>query len=180
LKEFPSYRAPAWLPGGHAQTIWPIVRKGAPPAYRRERWETPDGDFIDVDWLAAPHDAGAPLVVLFHGLEGSSGGQWFVEPRLAHRFRPGHSFGQYRANVEIGQVALDAGGELRFGDRQAREQAPQCRVFEQFRRGRQTAIAHRSLAPQRERGNEQLAQGNDAVGPGLHRSNRAEACAERV
>ncbi len=72
MKEFPSYRAPAWLPGGHAQTIWPIVRKGAPPAYRRERWETPDGDFIDVDWLAAPHDAGAPLVVLFHGLEGSS------------------------------------------------------------------------------------------------------------
>lgn len=66
------YRAPAWLPGGHAQTIWPVVRKPAPPAYRRERWETPDGDFIDVDWLAAPHDADAPLVVLFHGLEGGS------------------------------------------------------------------------------------------------------------
>ena len=66
------YRAPAWLPGGHAQTIWPIVRKGAPPSYRRERWDTPDGDFIDVDWLATPEEAGAPLVVLFHGLEGSS------------------------------------------------------------------------------------------------------------
>ena len=66
------YRAPAWLPGGHAQTIWPIVRKGAPPSYRRERWDTPDGDFIDVDWLAAAEEAGAPLVVLFHGLEGSS------------------------------------------------------------------------------------------------------------
>lgn len=66
------YRAPAWLPGGHAQTIWPILRKDAPPPYRRERWETPDGDFIDVDWLAAPEAADAPLVVLFHGLEGSS------------------------------------------------------------------------------------------------------------
>lgn len=66
------YRAPAWLPGGHAQTIWPILRKGAPPAYRRERWDAPDGDFIDVDWLATPEAAGAPLVVLFHGLEGSS------------------------------------------------------------------------------------------------------------
>ncbi len=66
------YRAPAWLPGGHAQTIWPVVRKPAPPPYRRERWDTLDGDFIDVDWLAAPHDADAPLVVLFHGLEGSS------------------------------------------------------------------------------------------------------------
>jgi predicted alpha/beta-fold hydrolase len=44
----------------------------APPRYRRERWETPDGDFIDVDWLAMPQAADAPLVVLFHGLEGSS------------------------------------------------------------------------------------------------------------
>ncbi len=66
------YRAPAWLPGGHAQTIWPVLRKGAPPPYRRSRWETPDGDFIDVDWLDAAEQAGAPLVVLFHGLEGSS------------------------------------------------------------------------------------------------------------
>ncbi len=66
------YLAPAWLPGGHAQTLWPVVRKGAPPPYRRERWEAPDGDFIDVDWLAMPEETGAPLVVLFHGLEGSS------------------------------------------------------------------------------------------------------------
>lgn len=66
----PAYRAPAWLRGGHAQTLWPVLRRPAPPAYRRERWETPDGDFIDVDWLAAAD--GAPLVVLFHGLEGSS------------------------------------------------------------------------------------------------------------
>ena len=66
------YIAPSWLPGGHAQTIWPVVRKGAPPPYRRERWETPDADFIDVDWLDAAEEADAPLVVLFHGLEGSS------------------------------------------------------------------------------------------------------------
>jgi hypothetical protein len=66
------YRAPAWLPGGHAQTIWPILRKGALPAYHRERWDTPDGDFIDVDWLDAAQETDAPLVVLFHGLEGSS------------------------------------------------------------------------------------------------------------
>jgi predicted alpha/beta-fold hydrolase len=45
--------------------------------YRRERWDTPDGDFVDVDWVlqdsAQPgEDNSAPLVVLFHGLEGSS------------------------------------------------------------------------------------------------------------
>jgi predicted alpha/beta-fold hydrolase len=37
---------------------------------KRERWDTPDGDFIDVDRLPGP--AGAPLVALFHGLEGGS------------------------------------------------------------------------------------------------------------
>jgi predicted alpha/beta-fold hydrolase len=44
------------------------------PAYRRERWTTPDQDFIDVDWLpyAAPDQKTQPLLVLFHGLEGSS------------------------------------------------------------------------------------------------------------
>lgn len=66
----PPYRAPRWLPGGHAQTVWPLLRKGEPPAYRRERWDTPDGDFIDLDRIDAPD--GSPLLVLFHGLEGSS------------------------------------------------------------------------------------------------------------
>ena len=39
-------------------------------SFERERWTTPDGDFVDVDWLG--RDADAPLLVLFHGLEGSS------------------------------------------------------------------------------------------------------------
>lgn len=64
------YRAPVWLPGGHLQTIWPVARAPAVPAYTRERWDTPDGDFIDTDWL--PYRPGAPLLVLFHGLEGCS------------------------------------------------------------------------------------------------------------
>jgi predicted alpha/beta-fold hydrolase len=66
------YRAPWWLPGGHAQTIYASLFAPRPrPAYRRERWETPDGDFVDLDWLAEDV-TGKPLVVLFHGLEGSS------------------------------------------------------------------------------------------------------------
>ena len=76
-----SHRAPWWLPGGHLQTIWPSLFSratvGEPPTFRRERWTTPDQDFIDVDFLADPPgtsaDAAArPLLVLFHGLEGSS------------------------------------------------------------------------------------------------------------
>ena len=101
------YRAPRWLVGGNAQTIWPALFAkrfdGPRPSYRRERWTTPDADFIDVDWLdGGPGSAGAPtapaeealpasgrpgaglartavspsvetpLLVLFHGLEGSS------------------------------------------------------------------------------------------------------------
>ena len=66
----PRYLAPNWLPGGHAQTIWPRLIIGPLPDYRRERWETPDDDFIDLDWIAG--EPGAPCVVLFHGLEGSS------------------------------------------------------------------------------------------------------------
>jgi predicted alpha/beta-fold hydrolase len=67
------YRAPFWLPGGNIQTLWPLVIKGRTPAYRRERWQTPDDDFIDLDWIDAPAtDAAVPTVVLFHGLEGSS------------------------------------------------------------------------------------------------------------
>jgi len=72
------YRAPPWLIGGNVQTIWPALFAkrfdGEPPAFRRERWSTPDGDFVDVDHLvpAAAVSADAPLLVLFHGLEGSS------------------------------------------------------------------------------------------------------------
>ena len=39
-------------------------------AYRRERWSTPDDDFIDIDFIDGR--PGQPLLVLFHGLEGSS------------------------------------------------------------------------------------------------------------
>ncbi len=77
-----NYRAPRWLPGasavgGHLQTIWPALfaRRfdGAAPRYRRERLDTPDGDFVDIDFLADPLPAADdPWLVLFHGLEGSS------------------------------------------------------------------------------------------------------------
>lgn len=65
-----AYQAPGWLRGGHAQTIWPLAIKGPMPPFKRRRWETPDGDFIDVDRL--PDRPGKPLLILFHGLEGSS------------------------------------------------------------------------------------------------------------
>ena len=88
-----NYAAPWWLPGGNLQTIWAAVRSqrflGLQPVFRRERWTTPDSDFVDVDWSVqtgagdilrqAQDERGAaksveaqPLLVVFHGLEGSS------------------------------------------------------------------------------------------------------------
>lgn len=91
------YIAPAWLPGAHLQTLYAALLAPRPRVtYRRERWDTPDGDFVEVDWVAenpsavsgersgvtasalnsrrsaVTTSATAPIVVLFHGLEGRS------------------------------------------------------------------------------------------------------------
>jgi len=66
-----NYSAPFWLPSGHLQTIYPAKCIAKPAVhFRRERWAAPDGDFVDVDFVDG--EPGQPLVVLFHGLEGSS------------------------------------------------------------------------------------------------------------
>lgn len=73
-----NYEAPVWLPGGNLQTLWSALiaqrTGGARPVFQRVRWATPDADFIDLDWLRA--SAERPLLVMFHGLEGSSGSHY--------------------------------------------------------------------------------------------------------
>ncbi len=66
------YRPVLWLPGGHLQTLGGkyLRRPGALP-FRRERWDTPDGDFLDLDFLEGMPEE-APLVLILHGLEGFS------------------------------------------------------------------------------------------------------------
>ncbi len=64
-----SYRAPSWLPGGHAQTIYPaLFRRVGQVTRRTERLELPDGDFIDLAWAG---NGGKRLAILSHGLEAS-------------------------------------------------------------------------------------------------------------
>ena len=79
-----AYRSPRWLAGdrawgGNLQTVWPALfarsHHGAAPHFDRQRWATPDGDFIDLDWYRFSGNAEPgqrKLLVLFHGLEGSS------------------------------------------------------------------------------------------------------------
>jgi len=66
------YSPAPWLPGPHAMTIFGAVLWPRPwPRAVRERWELPDGDFVDVDRVAGP-TPDAPLLVVCHGLEASS------------------------------------------------------------------------------------------------------------
>ncbi len=67
-----AYRPARWRPDPHSMTMFGRVGRRPPrQPIRRERWELADGDFLDLDCLdAASRDA--PLVIVLHGLEGSS------------------------------------------------------------------------------------------------------------
>jgi uncharacterized protein len=84
----PAFRAPRWLPGGHLQTIAPALWSrralAGKVSFRRERWDTPDGDFLDLDFAEGE---GAPLLVLFHGLEGSTRSHYALSFALEARRR---------------------------------------------------------------------------------------------
>lgn len=75
-----------WLPGPHAQTVaGKYLRPRTGVRYRRERVETPDGDFLDLDF-ATVHGSSArapgndaPLALVIHGLEGSSESAYVLE-----------------------------------------------------------------------------------------------------
>lgn len=65
------FRPAWWCRNAHAQTIWAALLRQAPPVpLARARWELPDGDFLDVDELAAGEPA--PRLIVLHGLESSS------------------------------------------------------------------------------------------------------------
>ena len=76
----PVFDSPWWLGSGmfgaHLQTVYPVLTQGSRAlTYARERWDTTpfgnaDGDFVDVDRLSGAIDK--PMLVVFHGLEGSS------------------------------------------------------------------------------------------------------------
>jgi len=65
----PDFKPAWWCGNPHLQTLWPVFfRPGTRPSLKRERLELPDGDFVDLDWTL---NESGPLVVIFHGLEGS-------------------------------------------------------------------------------------------------------------
>jgi predicted alpha/beta-fold hydrolase len=64
------WRPPWWCRHRHLQTIWGPLFRRPRVAFRRERFTTRDGDFVDLDRIDGP--AAAPILLLLHGLEGSS------------------------------------------------------------------------------------------------------------
>lgn len=78
------FRPAWWLPGPHLQSVYDrLIRRGPRIAMRRETWETPDGDVLEVDRVDGP--AGSPLLLGLHGLEGCS--QSLYMQGMMHRAR---------------------------------------------------------------------------------------------
>ena len=64
------YNPPVWLRNGHLQTVLPtLFRRVNGVFYERERIQTPDDDFLDLDWSGSGEKL---LAILSHGLEGNS------------------------------------------------------------------------------------------------------------
>jgi predicted alpha/beta-fold hydrolase len=69
--ESSGYRAPLLLRNAHLQTVLGAFRPAPAASYRRERIDTPDGDFLDLDWAQPERPpAGSPLLVISFGMEG--------------------------------------------------------------------------------------------------------------
>lgn len=61
-----------WLPGAHAQTLWgKLFRREPLQPTVIERWDTPDGDFLDIHRLRASSPSPSARLVVLHGLEGT-------------------------------------------------------------------------------------------------------------
>ena len=77
------FAPPWWLAGPHLQTLAGKFWRAAPSEMlSTERIETPDGDFLDMDWMPET-DPTAPLVLLLHGLEGHTRRGYMVQTCLA-------------------------------------------------------------------------------------------------
>lgn len=82
-----TFRPATGLANPHLQTLWgPLWRKRPSLQRTRERLWLADGDFLDLDWHG-PHQAQAPLVLVLHGLTGSSDSPYVVglQQALQHR-----------------------------------------------------------------------------------------------
>ena len=83
----PTFQPAWWCTNTHAQTVaGALLRRRPQLNIDRQRWDTPDGDFLDLDCLAGPDHS--PRLLLLHGLEGSS-----ESPDIRHLMAAAHQLG---------------------------------------------------------------------------------------
>ena len=70
------YKSPFLQFNGHLQTIIPAFQSVAGLPYQRIRISTPDSDFLDLDFISSNSDT---VIVLCHGLEGSSSSNYILK-----------------------------------------------------------------------------------------------------
>lgn len=71
------FTPPIWLRNNHLQTCYSVFFGDKPKLpFQRERLNTPDDDFLDIDWLI--NNEKAPLVIACHGLEGCSRAKYML------------------------------------------------------------------------------------------------------
>ncbi|WP_462326020.1 YheT family hydrolase [Desulfoplanes sp.] len=73
LLPVPDYR-PVWpLTNGHVHTVFPTLFRPTPvTSPLRERIDTPDGDFLDIDVHCVQGNRSDTVVIISHGLEGNA------------------------------------------------------------------------------------------------------------
>ena len=94
------------LTNPHLQTLWPFVAKKTTVLIRhRERYQTPDGDFFDVDWSG---EGKKGVVILIHGLTGCSESHYILD---LQSLLLGHGYSTAALNFRAcsGQPNLKAG-----------------------------------------------------------------------
>ena len=70
-----SYKPSFIFKNGHVNTIYRTLFLNYPIEYQRKRITTPDQDFLDLDFSTVNSDK---IVILIHGLEGSSGSKYIL------------------------------------------------------------------------------------------------------
>lgn len=130
------YRAPFWARNQHVNTIIGALFATPPkPEYRRERWSTPDGDFVDVDWLYSRANFTRGIVLLYHGLESTTNAPLTVRQAFALA-EQGFDVGAvcFRGcsgedNLTPGAYHLGFTDDIRYIAKTLHERSPETKIF---------------------------------------------------
>jgi len=122
-----------WLPGTHAQTLWPsLMRRPVDIELTTERLTLPDDDFIDLAWTKSNSNK---IVIVLHGLEGSIDSSYARGMLAAINKKGWHGvFMHFRGcsgehNLKDRSYHSGETGDLRFLVETLRERHPEATLY---------------------------------------------------